>query len=89
MDDELSLAPGTAIGDSKWPYAVTVQGVSELVTVQIPLELLRHLPMRIATRWGRCPLATTFLYGQRSECADLSELLRQNAGVPYCSKTAN
>lgn len=42
MDDELSLAPGTAIGDSKWPYAVTVQGVSELVTVQIPLELLRH-----------------------------------------------
>jgi len=50
------------------------------VTVQIPLELLWHLPMRIATRWGatrcgRCPPATTFSYGQRSECADLSELL--------------
>ncbi len=45
------------------------------VTVQTPPELLRHLPMRIATRWGRCPPATTFSYGQRSECADLSELL--------------
>ncbi len=32
--------------------------------------------MRSATRWGRCPPATTFSYGQRNECADLSELLR-------------
>ena len=54
---------------------IPISCISEKVTVQIPLELLRHLPMRIATRWGRCPPTTTFSHGQRSECADLSELL--------------
>ena len=40
------------------------------------LELLRHLPVKIAARWGGCPPTTTFSYAQHSECADLSELLR-------------
>ncbi len=51
------------------------------VTVHTPIELLRHLPMKIAARWGRCPPTTTFSYGQRSERADLSELLLSSDNI--------
>ncbi len=63
-------------------FGVTVQVVSELlpfvVTVQIPPELLRHTAIwnRFAT--AVCPPTTTFSHGQRSKCADLSELLPFN-----------
>ena len=64
---------GDHLDTDETPGRCASDSIKLYVTVQIPLELLRHLPMRIATRWGRCPPATTFSHGQRSECADLSE----------------
>ncbi len=45
------------------------------VTVQIPLELLRHTAIWNRFAMGRMPATATYSYGQRGERADLSELL--------------